>query len=177
MVLPSVSLVHVERGTVLSCDDFQLIGKSTIDTESVIILSNNTLANQVEAVFDIQKQIKVTQPHHYALPSVSSNDVDKIITILEQTKNKSFSNIIRTSLKHSLSAHIYLIIIINIIIIVLMGCFCRGWINFSSISRLIVRNIPTKNVQSVNQNQDVDLHDYYQQQLKRKQTELSNNID
>ena len=167
-MLSAVSIVHVERGTVLSCDDFQLVGKTTVNTESITILLNNTLANQVENVFDVQKQMKAAQARHQILPIVSSSDVDKIITMLEQTKKTTFSNIFASSIRYSSSTYIYLLIIINVAVVVLVCCLCKGWITCPLISRLIIRKIPTTDMQSTGKEQDIDLNDYYEYQLKRK---------
>jgi hypothetical protein len=176
-MLPAVSLVHVERGTVLSCDEFQLIGKSAINTESIMILLNNTLANQVETVFDVQKEIKDAKAGHQLLPILSSNNVDKIITMLEETKNKSFFNVIRTSLKYSQWTYFIVLIVINLVVVVVVWCLCKGWITCPLITRLAIRKIPVTNMQPSHKEQDIDLHEYYQDQLRRKQMELSNYDD
>jgi hypothetical protein len=55
--LPDAVLIHIDCGTVLSCDDFQLIGKSTVVTDNITIFINYTFANQMDAVFAVQKQI------------------------------------------------------------------------------------------------------------------------
>ncbi len=143
-------------------------------TNNITIFINNTFSNQVDNVFDVQKQIKNAEARNPRLPVFPSGDIDKIIAMLEATKIKSFSNANVFALKNSPWAISMLSVIIIVTCLVVIFCFVNGWIRCPLLRILTRSKSQILNMQQPHSEQDINLHEYYQYLLRHKQQEISN---
>jgi hypothetical protein len=133
---------------------------------------NNSFVNQIEDVFDVQKQMKELEARHPRMPVLPSGDVDKIIAVLEGTKIRSFSNMGVSVLKDSPWTTSIISIVIITACLTIICCFLKGWIRCPLIRMLPIPKIQIQNKQKPQKEQDIDLYEYYQQQLSKKQQEV-----
>ncbi len=131
----------------------------------------------MEAVFDVQKKIIEAEARHPRLPVLPSGDVVKIIATLEGTKVKSFNNLDLTILTHSPWKFSIIFIIIILLCVVTGWCLYKRWIGCPLMKRRPILKTQIINMERSNKEKEIDLYEYYHEQLRRKKQLESVNIE